>query len=136
MSEPRPARRGVHGDPLQEGKVDLPELREPPLPEDLAFAHRFIATRRWQEAVTYRHVAPHEYTVRKWRPEAADQADFDAFVLLIRRCGYADFFYRIRHIYWAVGEFKYWTMGWPVADTVVINRARVDAPEPWKAVHP
>jgi hypothetical protein len=45
---------------------------------------------------------------------------------------YADFFYRIRHIYWTVGEFKYWTMGWSVEATRVINRARVDAPEPWK----
>ena len=33
---------------------------------------------------------------------------------------------------WAIDEFKYWTMGWPVAETTVINRARVDAPEPWK----
>ena len=60
-------------------------------------------------------------------------ADFDRFVTLIRRCGYAEFYYRIRRIYWAVDEQKYWTMGWPVAETTVINRARLDAPEPWKA---
>lgn len=29
-------------------------------------------------------------------------------------------------------EHKYWTMGWPLEETAVINRARVDAPEPWK----
>ena len=46
---------------------------------------------------------------------------------------YADFYYRVRHLYWAIDEFKYWTMGWPVEETEVINRARVDAPEPWKA---
>ncbi len=51
----------------------------------------------------------------------------------IRRFGYADFYFRVRHLYWAIDEWKYWTMGWPVAETVVINRARVDAPEPWKA---
>jgi hypothetical protein len=28
----------------------------------------------------------------------------------------------------------YWTMGWPVEETAVINRARVDAPEPWKDI--
>jgi hypothetical protein len=32
-----------------------------------------------------------------------------------------------------VDEFKYWTMGWPVSETTVINRARVDAVEPWKS---
>ena len=46
--------------------------------------------------------------------------------------GYADFYYQVRHIYWAVDEFKYWTMGSPVEKTDLINRARVDAPEPWK----
>jgi hypothetical protein len=45
---------------------------------------------------------------------------------------HADFFYTVRHIYWAVDGFKYWTMGWPIAETVVINRARVNASEPWK----
>ena len=48
-----------------------------------------------------------------------------------RRFGYADFYYRVRHLYWAIDEWKYWTMGWPVAETVVVNRARVDAAEPW-----
>ena len=43
-------------------------------------------------------------------------------------------YYRVRHIYWAIDEHKYWTMGWPVEKTTVINRARVDAPEPWKEV--
>ena len=59
------------------------------------------------------------------------RADFERFVTVIRRCGSADF-YRIRHIYWTVHELKYWTTG-SVGETTVINRARVDAPEPWKA---
>ncbi len=65
-------------------------------------------------------------------PDGRGSADFDSFVILIRRFGYADFYYQIRHLYWAVDAFKYWTMGWPVSETVVINRARVDAVEPWK----
>ena len=124
---------GVNGDLLHGGKLDLPEVRELPAAEDLAWAREFISQRRWQEAVSYRDTAPHEYTVGKWLPGNAANADFDRFVTLIRRCGYADFYYRIRHIYWAVDEQKYWTMGWPVAETTVINRARLDAPEPWKA---
>lgn len=123
----------MHGDPLADGKLDLPELREAPSADDLAFTRAFIADRLWREATTYRNTAPHEYTVREWRPDTKGQSDFDAFVTAIRRFGYADFYYRVRHIYWAVDEWKYWTMGWPVAETVVINRARVDAPEPWKS---
>jgi hypothetical protein len=118
-------RRGIHGDPLEDGKLDLPELREQPTEAELSWAQDFIARRRWQNAVTYRTTAPHDYTVRAWMPEPTATADFERFVTLIRRCGYADFYYKVRHIYWVVGEFKYWTMGWPVAETTVINRARV-----------
>jgi hypothetical protein len=123
----------VRGDPLPEGKLDLPELLELPTSDDWIWAREFIAGRRWREAVTYRETAPHEYTVRAWVAGAEANRGFDQFVSLVRRFGYADFFYKVRHLYWAVDEFKYWTMGWPVDETTVINRARVDAPEPWKA---
>jgi hypothetical protein len=123
---------GVNGDPLHEGKLDLPELLEVPTPADRAWAREFIAGRRWQEASTYRATAPHEYTIRTWMAGDNASRDFDGFVIFIRRFGYADFYYRIRHIYWALDEFKYWTMGWPVGETVVINRAPLGAPEPWK----
>jgi hypothetical protein len=105
---------------------------EAPSSDDRAWTQDFIRRRRWQEAVTYRETAPHEYTIREWVPDERGSADFDSFVILIRRFGYADFYYQIRHLYWAVDDFKYWTMGWPVSETVVINRARVDAVEPWK----
>ena len=126
-------RYGMHGDYLKDGKLDLPELLETPSTEDWAWAQDFIRRRRWQEAVTYRETAPHEYTVRTWVPDERGSADFDQFVILIRRFGDADFYYQIRHLYWTVDEFKYWTMGWPVSETTVINRARVDAVEPWKS---
>lgn len=124
---------GVNGDPLHEGKLDLPELLEVPTPGDWAWARDFIARRKWREAITYRKTAPHEYTVREWEVEGRASQDFDQFTTFVRRFGCADYFYRVRHLYWAVDEFKYWTMGWPVEQTTVINRARVDAPEPWKA---
>jgi hypothetical protein len=95
---------GVNGDPLQEGRLDLPELRETPGAEELALATDFIARRRWQEAVTYREKAPHEYTIRHWMPGPEAGSDFDRFVTYIRRFGYADFYYRIRHLYWAVAS--------------------------------
>jgi hypothetical protein len=125
---------GVNGDPLHEGKLDLAEVREVPPAEELVCTRSFILRRRWQKAVTYRETAPHEYTVRDWERGDAADSEFDRFVNLIRRCGYADFYYRIRYVYSAVDEFKYWTMGWPVAETTGINRARLDVPEPWKAI--
>ena len=82
--------------------------------------------------MTYCETAPHEYTVRTCQSGEQASVEFDRFVTLVRRCGYADFYYRVRHIYWAVDGFKYWTMGWPLVETTVINRARLDAPEPWK----
>jgi hypothetical protein len=106
MGSNRIVGRGVHGDPLQDGKLDLPELLERPTDEESAWARDFIRRRRWQEAVTYKKTAPHEYTIRAWQPEQEAVAEFERFVLLIRRCGYADFYYQIRHIYWAVDEFK------------------------------
>lgn len=114
------------------GKLDLPELCETPTPDELAWGRSFIAARRWREAVTYRHTAPHEYVVRKWERGDRGQAEFDQFVVFIRRFGRAEFYHRLRHLYWSVDDHKYWTMGWPVDETIVINRARLDAPEPWK----
>lgn len=125
-------RYGRSGDPLPPGKLDLPELLEVPTPEELAWARGFVAARSWREAVTYRDKAPHEYVLRKGESGEPGQAAFDRFITLIRRFGYADFYYRTRHIYWPVDDHRYWTMGWPVGETVVINRARLDAPEPWK----
>lgn len=126
-------RYGAHGDPLHEGKLDLPELCEAPTPDELKWAKDFMAHRDWREAVTYRETAPHEYTVRGWEDETQANEDFNRFTSSIRRFGYADYFYRLRHIYWVVDIFKYWTMGWSVEETTVINRAPVDSPEPWKA---
>ncbi len=59
-----------------------------------------------------------------------------AFITAVARCAPPDnkpsTDERDTCISWAIDELKYWTMGWPVKETTVINRARVDAPEPWK----
>ena len=67
---------GVNGDPLGEGKLDLPELQEEPTPEEWAWARNFVAQRRWREAVTYRDTAPHEYVVREWETDVQGQCRF------------------------------------------------------------
>ena len=106
---------GMNGDPLRQGKLDLPELLESPTPDECDWARKFIARRRWREAITYRKTAPHEYTVREWEIGEQANQDFDQFTVFVRRFGYADFFYRVRHLYWVLDDFKYWTIsfvGW------------------------
>ncbi len=125
-------RYGKDGDPLKDGKLDLPELPEMPNTVDWSWARTFVEQRNWREAKTYRETAPHEYIVRDWEVDAKGNEDFKRFVIMIRRFGYADLFYKVRHLYWPIDDQKYWTKGWPVDETTVINRARVEAPEPWK----
>jgi hypothetical protein len=112
MSAGSAHRYGVYDDPLPDGKLDLPELLEVPTIDEWMWAREFITGRRWRETVTYRETAPREYTVRAWLGATQANREFDRLVDLVRRFGYADFFYKVRHLYWAVDEFKYWTMGW------------------------
>ena len=94
----------------------------------LAQARDFIAAARWQFARTMPQW-PHEYTVRQWHPEL--EPDFFAFAALIRSAGVVKPWPpdaatpRYRHTYLEVDAWEYWTMGEPIPDTTVINRARL-----------
>ena len=94
---------------------------------DCEDASRFIGAVRWQFAKTMPQW-PHEYTVRGWRPELAPQ--FEAFVHLIREVGTIKPWPRdaarprYMHTYLELDGWEYWTMGEPVPETTVINRAR------------
>jgi len=67
-----------------------------------------------------RSFAPHEYTVREWN--LALQREFEWFVLLIRGHGYRAQWGKREFTYLALDGQKYWTMGNPLSQTVVINR--------------
>jgi hypothetical protein len=77
---------------------------------------------------------PHEYTVRNWRPDLDEE--FAAFVSLIRVEGIvkpwpADVETpRYHHTYLGIDGWDYWSMGEPVPQTTVINRALLIDPEP------
>ncbi len=96
-------------------------------------ARRYIARVRWQFATTMPQW-PHEYTVRRWRPEL--EPEFVAFAELIRREGVVKPWPRdasrprYHHSYLELEGWEYWTMGEPLAEAEVINRARVDQPSP------
>lgn len=90
-------------------------------------AGRYIASVRWQFASTMPQW-PHEYTVRAWRGDLREE--FLAFVALVREQGEVKPWPRdaaqprYRHTYLEVDGWEYWTMGAPIAETTVINRAR------------
>ena len=90
-------------------------------------AAEYVTAVRWQFAKTMPQW-PHEYTVRAWRPELV--REFEAFARLIRELGVVKPWPReavrprYRHTYLLLGTWEYWTMGEPLAETTVINRAR------------
>lgn len=89
-------------------------------------ARLYIADVRWQFAKTMPQW-PHEYTVREWRPEL--QQEFEALVALIRSDGVIKPWPRdsgtprYHHSYLELDGWEYWSMGAPIPETTVINRA-------------
>jgi hypothetical protein len=94
-------------------------------------ARGYIARVRWQFAKTMPQW-PHEYTVREWRPDL--EPAFLEFAVLIRAEGVVkpwprDAVHpRYHHTYLELDGWEYWTMGSPLPETTVINRARTDQP--------
>ena len=83
----------------------------------------YIASVRWKFAKSYGKTAPHEYTIREWEPDREEE--FIRFVEIIRTYGYPERFWSKIHFYYEVDGLKYWTMGFPIKETIVINRAGV-----------
>ena len=65
---------------------------------------------------------PHEYTLRRASPDR--EAEFEAAVMFIREHGYKAKFGRTTYTYFDIDGWQYWTMGAPVASTILINRAK------------
>jgi hypothetical protein len=83
-------------------------------------AGAYISAVKWQEAKTMRDFAPHEYTIRKWNE--ALEPEFVWFVEWIRREGYTEQWGGRKYAYLDIDGHKYWTMGAPISQTIVINR--------------
>lgn len=86
----------------------------------------FIRGHRWTFAKSMPHI-PHEYVVKE---RCRDPVEFERFVVHLRRVGYR---WKWRHrwgIYldWPVNGVihKFWTMGYPLEMTKIINRAVKD----------
>ena len=96
-----------------------PELRE------------FVDSASWVFARTYAATWPHEYIVR----DRVDERLFASLVVHIRTHGYEGRFYRRTITYFDDGDQVYWTMGAPVAQTVIVNRCRKDQTYEYRRAH-
>ena len=81
----------------------------------------FIAGHEWTFAKTMPHI-PHWYTLKR---KAASGEVFAQFVQEIRLRGVVRAFGRRSFTYLDFEGWTYWTMGEPVEDTTLINRARL-----------
>jgi len=90
----------------------------------------FIDTSDWTFAKTMPDW-PHHYIVR-------DRVDQDLFVKLvehIRLFGYLGWFYQKAITYFDEDGFVYWTMGSPIAETTIVNRARKEDSYEYRLEH-
>lgn len=70
--------------------------------------------------------APHEYIVRG--KCLLTEEEFLYFIDMQRRFGVKEHWGKYYHPYLYIDDYKYWTMGAPYEDTIIINRAKVDVP--------
>ena len=84
-----------------------------------------LRTAHWQVAKTMPWL-PHEYSLSKfWTREV-----FEAVVQYIRDTGQPESFGKRTFIYYYLDGYKHWTMGCPMGDTILINRAKAGEPRP------
>ena len=99
-----------------------------PVTFDIEDARRYISNVRWQFAKTMPK-SPHEYTRRVWAPT---DEEFVAFVELIRREGevrpWPKAKPRMHLTYLTIDGWRYWTMGSPLDETILINRSDIALP--------
>ena len=82
---------------------------------------KMIARCEWTFAKTM-PFAPHEYIVKERCPLSAEE--FEYFVNMQREHGIRERWGKYNNPYLYIDDYKYWTMGAPLEDTTVINRAK------------
>ena len=81
----------------------------------------FVNEARWTFAKTMPEW-PHEYIVR----ERVDEQLFVDLVDHVRAHGCSGRFYAKVLVYYEEAGFVYWTMGAPLAETIIVNRCRTE----------
>jgi hypothetical protein len=84
----------------------------------------FINKFKWTYAKTYAKICPHEYIVK----DNIDQDQWDGFVeavAFIREKGFTAKYKSRSGEYYILDDRYYWTMGAPVKETTILNRAKL-----------
>jgi hypothetical protein len=81
----------------------------------------FVRKSPWKFAKTMPQT-PHEYTLRA---KAPDEKLFEKVVLYIRQEGYKGEYGKTTYTYFDIDGWQYWTMGAPLRQTILINRAKL-----------
>lgn len=84
------------------------------------FMRQYVCMVRWQNAKSYENTYPHEYTVKQWCP--LREAWFESIVVGIRKYGVKKKFGKRTYIYLKIDNKAYWTLGYSVSHTTLINR--------------
>jgi hypothetical protein len=104
---------------LSQLTVEHQALRRADPPLSLTAALSAIEAHPWRFAKTM-PTKPHWYTrLEEW---ADDPEAFYALVALVRRDGEIRYYGRWPYLECEIGEHTYWTMGYPVRDTTILNR--------------
>lgn len=82
----------------------------------------FLARAHWNWATSYAMRAPHWYVVRN---QFRNDDLFNKVVEYMREHSVTEYFFSKPFHYFYHEGFKYWTMGNPINETTIINRARV-----------
>ncbi len=88
--------------------------------ESLLNLKSILDSKSWIFAKTMKS-NPHWYTLRK---DWGDDWMFDTVVNAIRKMGEEVIFYGKPYIIYRIDEWRYWTMGAPIGETTLINRAK------------
>ena len=85
----------------------------------------YIARNKWTFAKTYAAFCPHEYVVKDRLPEE-EKAVFEQIVSFIRENGFVAIYGKLGpNRYYTVDDYYYWTMGAPIEETTLLNRAKL-----------
>ena len=84
----------------------------------------FIGKNKWTFAKTMAKI-PHEWVCKNNLDEKS-KIDFDYFVSYIREKGFKAVFFHTTYTYLEIDGYYYWTMGYPLDQTIIINRASLD----------
>ncbi len=79
-----------------------------------------IDSKKWRFAKSMPTI-PHEYARRS---EWGDDEQFNFIVGFIRAFGKREKFFKKEYTYLYLNGHKYWTMGSPITETILINRAK------------